>query len=495
VRRVVLRNISLRLGRVLRYHSRLVYFQMTIATLVRSAIRYPQFMFMTFTLLAGCLALLHTGPLFAAEVDELETLMELDLRDWSNISPEGVITRCTLALSSGKKLNEEQICRLYVLRAVALNLQGKPRESIRDLTEVLKINPNEWHALRIRGETFTSLRDYEKGQADFQSLLKLQPESGVAHAFLAICLSQCGHKTACVEQAEKAVSLDPDEPLGYMARADAYLQGNHYQKGLKDLNQCITLSLGDGKPIAARPFLMRAAVYLNFFDNTKKALPDLLMARRLDPSDDMVKGMFCEYYFKSGKYHMAFNLSGELTTGPAMRPDLRGRRVVCLLEHKQQNRALQVAESMINQDPMRWANYVYRGEVLFSQNNFKGALQDFDKSLSLRQDNLIAMAAKAYLLATCPDAQCRGGSAARALATKCCERTDYQVPRQLMLLGMACAECGDYKEAVRWAKRSIEKADSSFPFLDDYRQRLALFEKGKPYRFSPESRVFDYLFP
>jgi hypothetical protein len=64
-----------------------------------------------------------------------------------------------------------------------------------------------------------------------------------------------------------------------------------------------------------------------------------------------------------------------------------------------------------------------------------------------------------------------------------------------MLLSMACAECGDYKEAIRWAKKALEKAEPGFPFLEDYRRRLALFEKGKPFRFSPKLPVLDYICP
>ena len=64
-----------------------------------------------------------------------------------------------------------------------------------------------------------------------------------------------------------------------------------------------------------------------------------------------------------------------------------------------------------------------------------------------------------------------------------------------MLLAMASAECGAYKDAVRLAKKSLEKADTSFPFLKEYRQRLADFEKGKPFRYTPGSRTLDYLFP
>jgi len=208
--------------------------------------------------------------------------------------------------------------------------------------------------------------------------------------------------------------------------------------------------------------------------------------------------LFFEYYFKTGKYNLAFKISEHISRWSKNRQNRTNGLVVrfdCHIARKQYIEALNVAESIVRDDPQWPGAFLHRGMAFFAQAKYKEALQDYDKSLKLDHDNLGTMAAKAYLLATCPEGQFRDGSTASKLATKCCEMTQYQVPRQLMLLAMASAECGDYKEAVRWAKKSLEKADPDFPFLEDYRKRLALFEQGKPYRFSPNNRIIDYLFP
>jgi tetratricopeptide (TPR) repeat protein len=236
-------------------------------------------------------------------------------------------------------------------------------------------------------------------------------------------------------------------------------------------------------------------VFLDLFDNPTKAFPNLLMARRLNGSDVTAKSIFCKYYFKTGKYNMASKISEQLVKEQPTRRDVLGMRVSCLIERNRHEESLQVAESIVHQEPRWWGSYVCRGLVFFTLKNYKEALQDYDKSISLRRDTLGAMGAKAYLLATCPEAQLRDGPTARTLAARCCERTKGQAPRYLMLQAMACAECGDYKEAVRLAKESLKKADSSFPYMADYKRRLALFEAEKPYRFVPGSRTFDYLFP
>lgn len=471
-----------------------VYF-MSIASCLQERIGLFQMLISKWAVLATFLFFLNPSFLIASDDPSLEALLELqiDPLDWSSIYPQPVINQCTLALANKQMLKQDQVCRLHLLRGAAQFLIGKPETALEDLTELLRINPNDSQALNIRGSAYCLLGKYDKGQADFEAVIKLQPKSAIGYAYLAVCLAEKGDKDGSKRFAVKAVELDPDESQGYMARAKAYLLSGNYHEAIRDLNQCISLSFGTGQTTAKNPFGLRATVFLNFFDNTRKALPDLLMARRLDPSDNVLKGMFCEYYFKTGKYNIAFHLSERFSSGQNCPLGLQCNRANCLLERNRHEDALQVAESIIQRAPPWWGGYLTRGKVFFTQKKYRDALRDFDKSLSIRHDHFAVMAAKSYLLASCAEAQFRDGASARALATKCCERTEYQVPRLLMLLAMACAECGDYKEAVRWGKKSIEKADSSFPFLEDYRQRLALFEKGKPYRFSPGSRVFDYL--
>lgn len=440
----------------------------------------------------SCLLCLKPIPLIAAEPLSLETLLELDPFDWGSIHPQNVCDECTLALANKSKLKEDQICRLYLLKSISLRFLGKEKAAINDLIELLRLRPNDCQALRLRGECYATLKQYENARSDFEALIRFQPKSGIGYACLARCLEKSGDTETIKELAEKAISVDPAEPQGYLVRAAAYLKERSYQLALKDLNQCIALRYGEGTIETPRPYLIKAAILLDIFDSPKQAREDLIMARAIYPSNDLMKALFCTYYFKSGKYNLAFHLSQQL---PEDRTDIISRKINCLIERLRHHEALQVSESIIRKDHQWWGGYLCRGNVFFSQEKYKEALQDYDKALDLNRNAIGPFAAKVYLLASCPDQQFRDGRAARALATKCCEGTEYQVSRYLMLMAMACAECGDFTEAVRWGKKSLEQAHSSFPYLKDYRQRLSLFEKGEPYRFAPNSRALDYLFP
>ncbi len=455
------------------------------------------FVVATSSLLSGSLI-----PLVAADVSDIETLLELDPSDWASsdwvsIDPQKIIDVCTRALDNKPKLKDDQLCRLYFTRSIALYHIEKYEDSIRDLKELLKLHPKDCQALRYRGETYVALGQYDKARADFESVVKIQPKSGVGYGFLALLADQTGDYDSCKKFAEKAIALDPDEPYGYLARYKIRIRERDYKEALKDINKCILLSYGMGTAEAATPYFLKAGLFIKCFDNPKKGFPSVMMAYGLNPSGGGAKGLLCEYYFKTAKYKLAFQLSKQLATENPRQPELLGIRVVCLIERNRHEEALQAAESMVRQMPEYWGSYLYRGQVYFTQKAYKKALHDYDKALAQCDGDILPMtrAAKAYLLATCPEACLRDGPLARTLASKLCEQTENRVPRYLMLLAMASAECGDYKEAVRSAKKSLEKADFSFPYLTEYKRRLALFEDGKPYRFTPGSRTFDYLFP
>ncbi len=67
-----------------------------------------------------------------------------------------------------------------------------------------------------------------------------------------------------------------------------------------------------------------------------------------------------------------------------------------------------------------------------------------------------------------------------ALATKACELTKGEDAGYLDTLACAYAESGDFAEAVRGTEKVIALARPEDQ--DEYRQRLAQFQAGTPFR-------------
>ena len=89
----------------------------------------------------------------------------------------------------------------------------------------------------------------------------------------------------------------------------------------------------------------------------------------------------------------------------------------------------------------------------------------------------------AWLLATSPDAALRDGRKAVEYAAKACALTGYRRASNLDTLAAAHAENGDFKSAVRWQERAMRALPAQpAEQIADYRERLKLYEQGKPYR-------------
>ena len=76
------------------------------------------------------------------------------------------------------------------------------------------------------------------------------------------------------------------------------------------------------------------------------------------------------------------------------------------------------------------------------------------------------------------------GPRAVDLARISCELTNWKEPRYLDTLAAANAECGEFRKAVDWEKKAIELSDDQKK-INKFRERLALYEQGRPYRLSP----------
>src|SRR5262249_57640536 len=89
---------------------------------------------------------------------------------------------------------------------------------------------------------------------------------------------------------------------------------------------------------------------------------------------------------------------------------------------------------------------------------------------------------RGWLLATCPEASVRDGTRAVEQARKACDLTGWKDGGYLDTLAAASAESGDFTEAVRWAKQAVEVGEDDKEELGNMRQRLSLFQAGRPYR-------------
>ena len=131
-----------------------------------------------------------------------------------------------------------------------------------------------------------------------------------------------------------------------------------------------------------------------------------------------------------------------------------------------------------------WAPFEI-GKLQLQQGRDAEAINEFRAALRIDPDNSQILACTARVLAAEENPEVRDGKTAIELATKANILTGGVQPYVLDALGMACAETGDFTNALEVAQKAIDLATAAkMENLEPMEQRLELYRNHQPWRES-----------
>ncbi len=228
-------------------------------------------------------------------------------------------------------------------------------------------------------------------------------------------------------------------------------------------------------------FNWRGMVYRSKGDNDQ-ALADFDTAVRLNPSSAGI-------HYNRGIVHVAkrdfvaalADYSDAIRINPAYAMAYNNRANV--YQGKGDiDQALADYGAAVRIDPTNALFVANRGFAYRTQGDFARAIEDYEGALRLAPDEPDAFNSLAWLWSTCPQAAFRDGKRAIEYATKGCELTKWKNPALIDTLAAAYAESEAFEEAARWQAYCLGMPN--LPANDGVgaRERLALYQAGKPYR-------------
>jgi Flp pilus assembly protein TadD len=123
-------------------------------------------------------------------------------------------------------------------------------------------------------------------------------------------------------------------------------------------------------------------------------------------------------------------------------------------------------------------------QALSQQHKSKEAIFHYRAALRLKPDFADALNELAWILATAPDATLRSGAEAVPLAKRACELTQNQRAAFLTTLSAACAEAGQFPDAMAAAQRAGQLAQlaGQKEIAAQAGELLKLYQAGQPFR-------------
>ena len=306
---------------------------------------------------------------------------------------------------------------------IALAEQGKTAAAIEHYQQALQINPRYADAHYNMGIDLAAQGKTAAAIEHFQQALQTSPRYADAHNNLGIALASQGKTAAAIEHYQQALQINPESA--------------------ETLNNLGIALAAQGKTAAAIEHYQQALQINPRYTEAHNNLGVALAAQgRIDAA---IK-----------HYQQALQINPGLTES-----------------RKNMNKALLVL--------------VRQGTALASQGRFGEAISCFEKILKFWPENAEVKNNLAWVLATCPDAALRNGLRAVELATAADRSSGGANATVLDTLAAACAEAGQYTNAVAAARRALEAAAGQESAAEGIRSRLRLYEAGIPYH-EPEEQ-------
>ena len=125
--------------------------------------------------------------------------------------------------------------------------------------------------------------------------------------------------------------------------------------------------------------------------------------------------------------------------------------------------------------------YTHRAGLYYARHKYTLAVRDHMEALKRDPRSAPTFNQLAWIWATCPDPDVRNGRQAHGCATRACELTEWNEPSFLDTLAAACAECGEFDDAIKWQEKAISLLNDEGR-IADFHTRLELYQDAQPIR-------------
>lgn len=118
---------------------------------------------------------------------------------------------------------------------------GKYQDAIRELTQLLVMDPENADAYLLRAISYSASGNYKLAKPDYNKAIKLNPKEGRFYYNRAVFYDYQGKTKKALADYNKTIEFSPGDADGYYNRAIIFDKQKKYKKSIKDYSKAIEL--------------------------------------------------------------------------------------------------------------------------------------------------------------------------------------------------------------------------------------------------------------
>ena len=336
---------------------------------------------------------------------------------------------------------------------VILYDKGEVNEAIGLFQKSEAIQPGNAETYNNLGAAFDKQGRLDEAVSQFQKALALRPNFAEAHRNLGDILLRRGQVADAISHFQQAEMLRPDIARAHRNLGDALLRTGRTNEANIEFTKALALEPDSGQA--------HYDLGVNLLQN----------GRRPEAIIQFQKAVALQANFAEAQNNLGYCLSAEGRTDEA-------------IAHLQ--KALEIK-------PDYGQAHYNLGNALLQKGRVADAVIEFQKLAALEPalaEARNSLARIAWHLATSPEASERNGAKAMTLARQTDQLAGGNDPMMATILAAACAEAGQFKQAVAEGRRALQLATArnNAALVSSIQEQLRCYEAGSPFREKPASR-------
>ncbi|MCE9547826.1 MAG: tetratricopeptide repeat protein [Planctomycetia bacterium] len=353
---------------------------------------------------------------------------------------------------------------------------GPSKEALVLLQEAVELNPKWAEAHNNLGNALQALGRYPEAVVHYREALQLKQNYAEAHNNLGGALQAAGDPEAAVREYHQALQIRPNYAEAHKDLSNALIMLGRSREAVMHCEEALRI-----KPQFAEAH-NNLANALNSLGRPQEAVAHCQEALRLKPKYFEAHLNLGNALNAMGRHDEAIAQYEQALTIAPNQADVHnnlGNALIALgriqAASDQYQQALQISPDYV-------AAHINLANALKRLGRPQEALRHFQEAVRLSPNDPQSNNSLAWFSATYPDEHFRDGERALLHARIAALGSGQNNPAILETLAAACAETGDFPEAVRWQEQALRLYFGQPK--PEAQQRLKLYEAGRPFRES-----------